>query len=133
MQSRGHTGARGELRELLCAQRFAEAAEIDASWWAAYIKSGYAHSGFNLLLQRPNLESLIPMSTYLASFRPLLSSFINNFLKAEGNLICDCEAEFSLPAPGLVGLLGAEHPWLRSAPRGLPTQMVYDGQQRRQQ
>lgn len=114
-------------------QRFAEAAEIGSSWWAAYIKPGYAHSGFNLSLQRPNSESLIPMITHIASFCPLLSSFINNFLKAEGNLICDCEAEVSLPACGSVGLLDAEHPWLHSAPRGLPANTVYDGQQRRQQ
>lgn len=74
-----------------------------------------------------------------ASFHPLLSSFFNNSLNSEDNLICDCEAEVSFPALGLVGLWDAEHPQpprsaqLRSAPRGLPTHTVDDGQQRRQQ
>ena len=79
------------------------------------------------------------MITPRASFHPLLSSFFNNFRHSEDNLIHDCEAEVSFPALGLVGLLDAEHPRpprsarLRSAPRGLPTHTMYDGQQRRQQ
>lgn len=49
-----------------------------------------------------------------ASFHPLLSSvfcfFFNNFLNSEDNLICDCDAEVSLPTLGLVGL------WMLSIP-----------------
>lgn len=74
-----------------------------------------------------------------AAFHPLLSSFLNNSLNSGGNLIHGCQDEVSLPALGLVGLLDAEQPHsthstqLRSAPGGLPTHMMCDGQQRRQQ
>lgn len=64
------------------------------------------------------------------SFHPLLSSFLNNFLRSEDNLTRNCAAEASLHARSLVELWDAEHPQLGPAPRGLPMHPMCNGQGR---